>query len=525
MKNCTLLLAAIFTMVNANAQSMFFDAQYDVEVADTAGVYATNITVLPSPERPGPGPVDLQYRAYSPVGDDLAERPVVVINHTGSFLPPYANGGYTGSIQDSSNVYLASQLAARGFVVLVADYRKGWNPASTDQEVRTSTLLQAAYRGVQDANAMMRYIRKQYAEDGNPLAVDTSRIAFIGLGTGGYNVVNSNSLDRQAEVQLEKFIGGNGEPFIVPSVAGDVDGLDSATLNRVNHPGYSSDFDLAINVGGALGDSTWMEADNGEAPVIGLQAQFDPFAPFEQGAVIVPTTQQLVVNVAGGHLIVDRANRLGLNAALDTTNERLLTEGEFLTTRTEGLSSVEFETREKVTANLGATNFYPFTGKANISVDWIDSTQLVTELESYFARSGERVTAETLIANDRRTNANTTDPAGAKLNLDTIIMFALPRMAAALELGEIQVSTADLQPNDVALSVSPNPARTYANVEVASDVLIREVRVLNVAGQTIRQVAANSSKLELDVSGLSSGVHYLLLQTNRGTVAEQLVIE
>ena len=41
---------------------------------------------------------------YEPVGDTLTNRPVIIVSHTGSFLPPVANGQPTGSIKDSSIV-------------------------------------------------------------------------------------------------------------------------------------------------------------------------------------------------------------------------------------------------------------------------------------------------------------------------------------------------------------------------------------------------------------------------------------
>ena len=51
------------------------------------------------------------------------------------------------------------------------DNRLGWSPISTDQNVRTSTFLQAVYRGIQDAKAMVRYMRMTEA-NGNPYGID-----------------------------------------------------------------------------------------------------------------------------------------------------------------------------------------------------------------------------------------------------------------------------------------------------------------------------------------------------------------
>ena len=80
-------------------------------------------------------------------------------------------GQPTGSKADYSVVENCMRWAKKGYVAVAMDYRLGWNPTSTDQNVRTSTLLQAAYRGIQDAKAMVRYMRKTEAEDGNPYGV------------------------------------------------------------------------------------------------------------------------------------------------------------------------------------------------------------------------------------------------------------------------------------------------------------------------------------------------------------------
>ena len=43
---------------------------------------------------------------------------------------------------------------------------------------------------------------------------------------------------------------------------------------------------MAVNMGGALGDSTWLDA--GQAPIVSFHVPTDPFAPYECGIVNVP---------------------------------------------------------------------------------------------------------------------------------------------------------------------------------------------------------------------------------------------
>ena len=88
---------------------------------------------------------------YTPDGDEATDRRVVVLLHTGTFLPAIVNGQATGDKSDNTLVELCTRLAKKGYVAVSANYRLGWNPLSTDPEVRTSTLAQAFYRAQQDA--------------------------------------------------------------------------------------------------------------------------------------------------------------------------------------------------------------------------------------------------------------------------------------------------------------------------------------------------------------------------------------
>ena len=58
---------------------------------------------------------------------------------------------------------MATRLAKMGYVAAVASYRLGWNPVATTQTERVYTLINAAYRGVQDSRAAVRYFRKGVA--------------------------------------------------------------------------------------------------------------------------------------------------------------------------------------------------------------------------------------------------------------------------------------------------------------------------------------------------------------------------
>ena len=113
---------------------------------------------------------------YEPTGDNLTNRPVVILAHTGSFLPQVINGQPTGNKTDSSIVQQCMRWARKGYVAVAMNNRLGWNPLSANVDERTKTLLQAAYRGIQDAKAMVRFLRKTEDLDGNPYGIDPNKI-------------------------------------------------------------------------------------------------------------------------------------------------------------------------------------------------------------------------------------------------------------------------------------------------------------------------------------------------------------
>ena len=78
--------------------------------------YAANITVVPALEGLPPTQMPQLMDVYEPVGDTLASRPLILLFHTGNFLPQYANSSPLGTRKDSSIVELANRFARMGYV-------------------------------------------------------------------------------------------------------------------------------------------------------------------------------------------------------------------------------------------------------------------------------------------------------------------------------------------------------------------------------------------------------------------------
>jgi len=222
------------------------------------------------------------------------------------------------------------QFAKKGYVAVAISYRLGWNPTSDNEDVRRSTFMQSLYRAVQDVRTSVRFLRKTL-EEGNPYGV-TNTFFVGGLGTGGaISLAVATLNDYDTELTLPKFmdtsmdIDGDGindtVPDINPEWLGDINGTSMGVLPEMdldgdgtpeatdvtlcvpNHVGYSSSIDMAFNIGGALPDSTWI--DPGEAPIASMHCYLDEFGPYEIGDIIVPTTNEFVLE-AHGSLVVQR---------------------------------------------------------------------------------------------------------------------------------------------------------------------------------------------------------------------------
>ncbi len=218
------LLLFLFLPFLSFSQTRYLDDIFTSVTVTSDVQYAENISILPMLTGGQPALMPILCDIYQPTGDNVTNRPVVILAHTGSFLPPVINGQPTGGKTDSSVVQQCMRWARKGYVAVAMSYRLGWNPTSTDQDTRTSTLLQAAYRGIQDAKAMVRFLRKTEDVDGNPYGIDPNKIALGGQGTGGYISLGYATLDTVGdnipwqEIYLTKFFNlTTMQPYVYPS--------------------------------------------------------------------------------------------------------------------------------------------------------------------------------------------------------------------------------------------------------------------------------------------------------------------
>lgn len=511
------------------AQRRYLDQGFGV--IRTANVdYARNIGIITG----APAPEDLKVDIYTPVGDSETARPLVLIAHTGSFLPPIFNGQVTGSRNDSTVIATAIALASRGYVVGAYTYRLGWLPTAPNQNSRTGSLLQAAYRAIQDTRSCIRFFRKTAAEDGNPYGIDPDKIAVWGIGTGGYLAMGAGSLNDFSEVVLEKFI--NTEtllPYIDSTVFGNIYGTTQAAICLPNHPNYSSDFNLSVNLGGALGDSTWMDGEDVEPAYVGVHSQNDIFAPYYEGPVIVPTTNQFVIYATGTRKCIEIANQKGSNDVLnglDASNDPIR-------------SLIEFQKSNNVIIPVanppqqiiqGTDHFYGFdtplfSGGAPAPQgspwEWWDYNTLQLVVAAVNAARGTNFSADTLHLNGLRTNPDMSAAKGRRY-LDTVNMLVLPRACLALDLGCQFSSIKEVQASEIGLNVFPNPVRDVIHLQTNADAQMETVYIYDLNGRLVKAHSnLHSSQVSLPKNNLTAGFYLMQVRTKDKLVQTQIIVQ
>jgi len=508
-----------------SAQQRFVEERFGVEVTPNI-VYANNISVLTGT----PTEIPLVMDVYTPEGDTETERPLVIYLHTGSFLPPLFNGGITGSKGDSSVVEICKRLTRRGYVVAAATYRQGWRPDAVGpagQNIRTGTLLNASYRGIQDTRACIRFFQNTIENEGNPYGISADRIVLWGQGTGGYLSLGAGFLDRNEELLLEKFTDSDtAENYINEGLSSNVYGDTNTDLNIANNVGFSTDVAMVVNMGGALGDISWMDGQDNEPILVGFHCLRDPFAPFADGPVIVPTTGDFVVNVSGTHTAVNRANGDGgpdLNASISEASSL-----SFANPQIEGRNNAYSQTPinyQGQMINLSTEHMYPFISDGLLSGpwDWHDQGTLEQIVAGTNAALGTEFDAAVLNSNAMITNPNLSRETGMAY-IDTIMQFFLPRAYLAMELETVNVNETPLI--DAGLSLSPNPASTSITVNTDGEYEMLDLGVYDMTGKIVQfYVGINTNQHIIERKNLAAGMYLVKARFKEGVQAHKILFK
>ncbi len=540
----------IFLVSVSISQAQRYDTEIFTDVNVTHDVtYGVNATVLAVPLFGEAIPEELKMDIYEPAGDTEPLRPLVLVFHTGNFLPPVTNGQIAGSRTDSSDVEICTQLAKRGFVAASVSYRLGWNPLAETQPERALGLIQAAYRGVQDGRTAVRFFKKTVVEDSNPYGVDTTKIAMWGNGTGGYLVLGVNGLSFYNEIPLAsnptgKFLldinppdGQPETPMVVEAYHGDIEGKvlaitpddafglpEGDTTNYPNHVAYSSDFQLTINVGGALGDVSWL-ADQ-TVPIISVQSIDDMFAPYDDAILIVPTTGDPIVQVQGLVPIGEAQEDSGINQdwkdfnindavsmeamANAATAGHAYFEGSYSWKSPNNSNNLD----EGIVINWWDPNAATPATSPCMGLTWdqcphpIDPTMMTS-----FHENG-------LVLNEGMSAQKARD------NIDKIMDYVIPRACITLGLNCLVTSADEVILSSSLVEMLPNPATGNVTISTVENQPIQDIELYSITGQLLvvdRDI--NNTQGSIDVAGQTPGMYIVRIYLENGFVTKKLMVK
>lgn len=500
-------LLSFFTVLavigSTTAQQKYLDRLYNRSTITRTNniMYADAASVLTGAPKLDTQRMDL----YMPTSNADAKKPLIILLHTGSFLPRYVNRTPTGGKDDSATVEFCYQMAERGYIVASMAYRLGWNPAAPAVEDRRSTIINAAYKGVQDLSACIRFFKKNASNYG----VDTTKICVGGQGTGGYITYAYASLDKQSEIKIDKFTDFRVNKFMVSdSIWGDRRGFPIAGAANVyspnDHMAHTSNAQVAFALGGAMGDTSWINA--GEIPIIAVHPVQDPFAPFGTGLVYVPGTNPplQVVEVSGGGDVMKKVDKLGNNSAY------------------KGKVTGDPYTARANQINGGIDGLFPITGLANSSGpwEWWDSTRIRLVLTA----SGRFTQSEITTIN---VNGSLSNPLMSKARalkfIDTSLGYVIPRVAVALGIfsnlsnGKIEIGQF--------VSVSPNPSKGQFTIRNSnSSISLNEAIVRDLTGKELIRKTLNNNGGTI-ATGTLKGLYFVEIRSNAGATTQKVVLQ
>jgi hypothetical protein len=447
---------------------------------------------------------NLKCNVYSPAGDSLTSRPVVLILHTGSYIPAVANKQTTGNKEDSAVVEMCARLAKKGYVAVAVNYRLGWRATSTIQEVATQDLLQATYRGIQDVRNCIRFLRANAATYG----IDTSKIIVGGQGTGGYIALGLGTVDKRSEIESNiKFLRGDLTPMVNMDTLGDWNGLGGHPyFNYSGDSAISGNAHMVFNYGGSMGDSTWMQANS--LPMVSLQVVTDPFAPYMTGDVRVPNGPTVIPSASGAGVTIPMANNLGLNNKINAA------------------TFTDAYTTRAMAASNGVKNLYPFYVAFPIDGapwEWWDrATMQATQASSFYSypmpANGRVADSLSFFTNPLMSAAK------GKAYIDTVVNFVTPRIAAQFDLASF-VGVKEVANASQFLSVYPNPATDvlYINFE-SNRGQVASYKVMDVTGRAVLNGDADANAFTLNVNSVNPGLYFVNITLKDGSIATKRVV-
>ncbi len=274
----TLIILLIIIQFSANSQQIrYLNADFKVEKTHKAVIYGNAEAInFPYLSEKFTRNKNLLLDIYQPQNDNLENRACVVLAHGGAFV--------TGN-RKYKNIRKASEyLAQKGYVVFSIDYRKGYNPWSGKAADR------AAYRGVQDMKAAIRYV-KEYAET---YQIDTNLVFAMGTSAGSIMSIHAAYLEENER----------------ENITATYDKVDLACLSCAGNDFKHNDKPIAVaNLWGAIVDTSLIGMNNTDIPMISFHGTKDKIVSPDLKS---PLRTPFYTKVSGSNILTPRLKNLGM---------------------------------------------------------------------------------------------------------------------------------------------------------------------------------------------------------------------
>lgn len=472
MKNITLALTCLLLTVASNGQRYLTPQFTNVDVA-TNIKYGENLgynTSFLNTE-------DLVMDVYTPAGDTVSNRPVIILGHGGSFLSLYT----WGVKEQYSIVELCKRYARLGYVAVSINYRLGWAAGDNDAETREKTIINAVYRAMQDFKTCIRYFRKD-AVNGNTYRINPCKIFVGGTNSGGYAALACSMLNQQSELTGIKFLDGSGNPYINQSLTGDFDGF-GGSQNINNYPGFSSRPSAILALGTATGDTTWVQA--GEVPVVAFHGVEEVTTPYNTARVITSSGTPIIV-VSGSGDFMPYVDALG--------NNNIFKGKGFAPGPPNKQNGVVLQPVE---------GLYPFYGQGFEPWSWYDGAQPI---------------------GDPNLNPGASQTKAMKF-IDTIMQYSTVRFFEIIkDTASCQFTTGVNEQQQLAAKIYPNPVNQTLHISFEDAAKPTTITLTSLTGSVLITKEQVTKEEYLEVGGLPCGSYLLTISDGTSVNRKKVVI-
>ncbi len=278
-----LLITLEIQLVAQCDQNRYLNFIFPETVSTSDVLYGENINYQGANE-------SLYMDVYEPSGDELANRPLVIMCHGGYFL--------SGDKAAPDMLPLCTDLARMGYVVASINYRVGI-PLGGVLEVPYG---QALLRAIQDLRAAIRWFRMNADTEGNTYRINPDQIFVGGASAGGFMALHLAYMD---ENEIPAWLD-----MSIPGLEGGLDG-------ESGNPGYSSEVSGILPVSGAMGDSDWIDAGD-TTPACVFHGDADLTVTIDSATFVLFGLIN-VTTIEGSNYITNRMEEVGVEHCYHVT--------------------------------------------------------------------------------------------------------------------------------------------------------------------------------------------------------------